>query len=82
MALIRSISAKEVIDERTGEVRDWVVENEILSYQFSCLIIREDENHPDNKVNWSGIVLPKGSSLDDRFTASEFVGIAICEGIP
>lgn len=59
------------------------LDNVVLSYQFSCMII--DKSNNGNELEWSGIVLPEGETPDDRLTLKEFVEFAIgcgCEHFP
>ncbi len=53
-------------------------ENQVLSYQFSCLIVTPD--NADAELQWSGIVLPKGRQQSDRMSLTEFVSYALAAG--
>ncbi|WP_260031326.1 DNA polymerase [Leisingera caerulea] len=52
--------------------------NQVLSYQYSCRVITPD--NADSEPHWSGIVLPEGTSDDDRLTLTEFVEHALAAG--
>ena len=45
------------------------LENEVLSYQYSC-IIAERDGDADGRYRWSGLVRPSGPEIDDRLTPS------------
>ena len=54
-------------------------DNEILSYQYSCMIVDVDRKFSHQK--WNGIVMPEGPEMSDRLTISKFVEFAIGHGI-
>lgn len=54
------------------------IENEILSYQYSCSIFRQGQ---DSGIRWNNIILPKNNELSGRLTLKEFVELAISDGI-
>jgi len=56
-----------------------VVENEVLSYQYSCLVIKRGQSDAVNE--WSGLVLPNSSDVKDRLSIVEFISCAVSEGI-
>ena len=65
--------------EDTVETRD--KHNQILSYQYSCKIVDEDETRDVNNIRWNGIVLPKSGEVKDRLELVEFIHIALGDGI-
>ena len=50
-------------------------DNEVLSYQYSVMIVDSQRKYSDKKIN--GIVLPKSTNKNDRLTLSEFVNFVI-----
>ena len=52
------------------------INNDLLSYQWSCQVIRSDGT---TSANRSGIVLPEGSDVKDRLSLKEFIEIAITD---
>ena len=48
------------------------LENEVLSYQYSCIIAKGDGD-ADSHHRWSGLVRPSGPEIDDRLTLTEFI---------
>ena len=48
------------------------LENEVLSYQYSC-IIAEHDGDAEGHYRWSGLVRPSGPEIDDRLTLIEFI---------
>ena len=55
------------------------IENEVLSYQFSAVIVTRDQSA--DEIRWKGLILPKGSAVDDRLTLTEFVEHTIQAGV-
>ena len=55
------------------------LDNDVLSYQYSCLIV--DPLEADETIHWSGIILPEDQSLATRLSLQDFVGFAISEGL-
>ena len=54
--------------------------NEVLSYQYSCLIIEKDTEVNDS-FSWSGLVKPKGPLVTDRLSLKEFLIAAVQDGL-
>ena len=54
--------------------------NEVLSYQYSCLIIEKDKEVNDS-FSWSGLVEPKGPLVTDRLSLKEFLITAVQDGL-
>ena len=54
--------------------------NEVLSYQYSCLIIEKDTEINDS-FSWSGLVKPKGPLVTDRLSLREFLIAAVQDGL-
>ena len=54
------------------------LENEVLSYQFSCAVVDRDPNTTGE--TWSGIILPQGPTIDDRLTLLDFIVQALKAG--
>ena len=52
------------------------VHNDLLSYQWSCQVVRDDGTTSNL---WSGVVLPRGPNLDDRLSLKEFMEIALTD---
>lgn len=55
------------------------IDNELLSYQYSCSVIQVDSKKP--LFGWAGIILPDGPDASDRLSLKEFVELAISDGI-
>lgn len=55
------------------------LENEVLSYQFSCVVVERDPTVQG--IHWSGLVTPSGPNVSDRLTLLEFIDEAIRSGI-
>ena len=55
------------------------IENEVLSFQYSAIIVNID---PDvDPIRWNGLIKPKGGSVDDRLTINEFVEHTVKSGV-
>jgi len=54
------------------------LDNELLSYQYSCSIIKSVKSKPER---WRNIILPKSGDVKDRLSLKEFVELAISDGI-
>ena len=54
------------------------LDNELLSYQYSCSIIKSDKSEC---VRWSNIILPKSEKVEGRLSLKEFVEVSISDGI-
>tara|TARA_A100001015_G_scaffold314005_1_gene422553 strand:+ start:259 stop:3135 length:2877 start_codon:yes stop_codon:yes gene_type:complete len=54
-------------------------DNEILSYQYSCMVVDVNKKFSDQK--WDGIIIPESPDKTDRLTVSEFVEFSIGHGI-
>jgi hypothetical protein len=54
--------------------------NELLSYQYSCSIIEKDTEINDS-FSWSGLVKPKGPMVADRLSLEAFLIAAIEDGL-
>lgn len=55
------------------------LDNQLLSYQYSCSVIHIDSRTP--RFEWSGIVLPDSHETEDRLSIQEFVELAISDGL-
>ncbi len=53
--------------------------NRVLSYQYCGLMVDEDRDQADRK--WSGIIYPKGPTVEDRLTIPEFLHHVIQYGL-
>ena len=58
---------------------DLIEENEVLSYQYHCMIV-EDHNL-GSETNWNGIIIPESGKVADRLTLTEFVSFALGDGL-
>ena len=58
---------------------DTKYDNEVLSYQYSCMVVDVDRSFSHQK--WDGIVIPEGPYKWDRLTVSEFIHFALGHGI-
>ncbi len=56
------------------------LDNEVLSYQYSCLIVEKD-TELDNGCSWSGLVKPDGPLATDRLSLKEFLIAAVQDGL-
>ena len=65
--------------QRVLNSEEEVIDNEILSYQYHCLICKNDNEGKEEE--WSGLVLPETERVEDRLTIQEFLTIAIGKGI-
>ena len=64
---------------RTNAAGKVEIENEVLSYQFSCRVVTPDNAREE--PHWSGIILPDGPLVSDRLSLDAFVTHALAEGI-
>lgn len=55
------------------------IDNEVLSYQYSCKVVDVDNKYEE--MNWTGIVVPESSDVENRLTLHQFLSIAIGHGI-
>lgn len=55
------------------------LENEVLCYQFSCVVVERDPTVQG--IHWCGLVKPSGPNISDRLTLNEFIDIAIRTGL-
>jgi hypothetical protein len=53
--------------------------NRVLSYQYCGQMVDEDGEQADRK--WSGIIYPKGPTVEDRLTIPEFLHHVIQDGL-
>ncbi|SIS53351.1 DNA polymerase [Phaeovulum vinaykumarii] len=53
--------------------------NRVLSYQYCGLMVDEDSDQADRK--WSGIIYPKGPTVEGRLTIPEFLHHVIQDGL-
>jgi hypothetical protein len=54
------------------------VDNEVLSYQFYCMVC--NKGNQGEEVNWEGLIIPVTGKVEDRLTLQEFISIAISKG--
>ena len=66
--------------QRYADDETKTLNNEVLSYQYSCLIIEKDTEINDN-FSWSGLVKPKGPLVTDRLSLREFLIAAVQDGL-
>jgi len=69
-----------LINDETGETLEHIRENEVLSYQYSCSILTANLDEENPEIEWSGIILPRGTELSVRLSLQEFVSLAISDG--
>jgi hypothetical protein len=50
--------------------------NEVLSYQYSCTVIERDGDDASAPI-WSGLLKPKGPNIEDRLSLEEFLTSAL-----
>ena len=55
------------------------LENEVLSYQFSCVIVERVAGGIETR--WQGLLKPKGPKVEDRMSLEEFVSAAVQQGL-
>jgi len=55
------------------------LENEVLSYQFSCVIVERVAGGAETR--WQGLLKPKGPKVENRLSLEEFVSAAIQQGL-
>jgi len=65
--------------QRYADDETKTLNNEVLSYQYSCLIIEKDTEINDS-FSWSGLVKPKGPLVTDRLLLKEFLIAAVQDG--
>ena len=56
------------------------LENEVLSYQYSC-IVAERDGDADSHYRWSGLLRPSGPEIDDRLALTEFIHASLQAGL-
>ena len=66
--------------QRYADDETKTLNNEVLSYQYSCLIIEKDTEVNDS-FSWSGLVKPKGPLVTDRLSLKEFLIAAVEDGL-
>jgi hypothetical protein len=66
--------------QRYADNETKTLNNEVLSYQYSCLIIEKDTEVNDS-FSWSGLVKPKGPLVTDRLSLREFLIAAVQDGL-
>ena len=66
--------------QRYADNETKTLNNEVLSYQYSCLIIEKDKEVNDS-FSWSGLVEPKGPLVTDRLSLKEFLIAAVQDGL-
>ena len=66
--------------QRYADDETKTLNNEVLSYQYSCLIIEKDTEINDS-FSWSGLVKPKGPLVTDRLSLREFLIAAVQDGL-
>ena len=66
--------------QRYADDETKTLNNEVLSYQYSCLIIEKDTEVNDS-FSWSGLVKPKGPLVTDRLSLKEFLIAAVQDGL-
>ena len=66
--------------QRYADNETKTLNNEVLSYQYSCLIIEKDTEVNDS-FSWSGLVEPKGPLVTDRLSLKEFLIAAVQDGL-
>ena len=66
--------------QRYADNETKTLNNEVLSYQYSCLIIEKDTEVNDS-FSWSGLVKPKGPLVTDRLSLKEFLIAAVEDGL-
>lgn len=66
--------------QRYADDETKTLNNEVLSYQYSCLVIEKDTEINDN-FSWSGLVKPKGPLVTDRLSLREFLIAAVQDGL-
>ncbi|MDA9960060.1 DNA polymerase [Planktomarina temperata] len=66
--------------QRYADDETKTLNNEVLSYQYSCLIIEKDTEVNDS-FSWSGLVKPKGPLVTDRLSLKEFLITAVQDGL-
>lgn len=54
-------------------------DNEILSYQYHCMICNVDNDGSED--SWNGLIIPKSEKVEDRLTLKEFITISIGKGL-
>lgn len=54
-------------------------DNEILSYQYHCMICNVDNDGCEE--SWNGLIIPKSEKVEDRLTLKEFLTISIGKGL-
>ena len=65
--------------QRYADNETKTLNNEVLSYQYSCSIIEKDTEVNDS-FSWSGLVKPKGPLVTDRLSLKEFLIAAVQNG--
>lgn len=55
------------------------LENEVLSYQFSCVIVERVAGEAETR--WQGLLKPKEPKVEDRISLEEFVSAAVQQGL-
>jgi hypothetical protein len=66
--------------QRYADDETKTLNNEVLSYQYSCFIIEKDTKVNDSFA-WSGLVKPKGPLVADRLSLNEFLITAVEDGL-
>ncbi len=55
------------------------IDNEVLSYQYCCTVIERDSDD-SSAPTWSGLIKPKGPSVEGRLSLQEFLCAALNDG--
>ena len=66
--------------QRYADDETKTLNNEVLSYQYSCLIIEKD-TEIKGSYSWSGLVKPEGPLVTDRLSLKEFLIAAVQDGL-